>query len=52
MSYKFDPKAKYTKSHEWVRVEGDVVVIGVSDYAQHLLSDRRVRRTPPKWVIP
>lgn len=39
MSYKFDPKAKYAKSHEWVRVEGDVAVVGVSDYAQHLLSD-------------
>ena len=39
MSYKFDPKAKYAKSHEWARVEGDTVVIGVSDYAQHLLSD-------------
>jgi glycine cleavage system H protein len=39
MSYKFDPKARYTKSHEWVRVEGNVAVIGVSDYAQHLLSD-------------
>lgn len=39
MSYRFDPKAKYAKSHEWARVEGDTVVIGVSDYAQHLLSD-------------
>jgi glycine cleavage system H protein len=39
MSYKFDAKAKYAKSHEWARVEGDTVVIGVSDYAQHLLSD-------------
>jgi glycine cleavage system H protein len=39
MSYKFDSKAKYARSHEWARVEGDVVVIGVSDYAQHLLSD-------------
>ncbi len=39
MSYKFDPKAKYAKSHEWVRVEGDIAVIGISDYAQHLLSD-------------
>lgn len=39
MSYKFDPKARYAKSHEWVRVEGQVAVIGVSDYAQHLLSD-------------
>ncbi len=39
MSYKFDEKARYAKSHEWVRMEGDVAVIGVSDYAQHLLSD-------------
>ena len=39
MAYKFDAKARYARSHEWVRVEGDVAVIGVSDYAQHLLSD-------------
>jgi glycine cleavage system H protein len=39
MSYKYDPKARYAKSHEWVRLEGDTAVIGVSDYAQHLLSD-------------
>jgi glycine cleavage system H protein len=39
MAYRFDSKAKYAKSHEWVRMEGDVTVIGVSDYAQHLLSD-------------
>ncbi len=39
MSYKFDSKAKYAKTHEWVRLEGAVAVVGVSDYAQHLLSD-------------
>jgi glycine cleavage system H protein len=39
MSYKYDPKARYAKSHEWVRLEGDAAVIGISDYAQHLLSD-------------
>jgi len=39
MAYQFDSKAKYAKSHEWARLEGGVVVIGVSDYAQHLLSD-------------
>lgn len=39
MDYKIDAKARYAKSHEWVRIEGDVAVIGVSDYAQHLLSD-------------
>ncbi len=30
---------KYTKSHEWVRVEGDVVVIGITDHAQDSLGD-------------
>ena len=39
MSFKIDARAKYAKSHEWVRLEGDIAVIGVSDYAQHLLSD-------------
>lgn len=30
---------KYTKSHEWVRLEGDVATIGISDYAQSELGD-------------
>ncbi|MBP2291937.1 glycine cleavage system protein GcvH [Azospirillum rugosum] len=30
---------KYTKDHEWVRVEGDVATVGVSDHAQHQLGD-------------
>jgi glycine cleavage system H protein len=30
---------KYTKTHEWVRVEGDVAYIGISDYAQEELGD-------------
>lgn len=30
---------KYTKDHEWVRVEGDVAVVGVTDYAQSQLGD-------------
>ena len=30
---------KYTKEHEWVRVEGDVAVCGISDYAQSQLGD-------------
>ena len=30
---------RYTKEHEWIRVEGDLVVIGVTDYAQHALTD-------------
>lgn len=30
---------KYVESHEWVRVEGDIAVCGVSDHAQHLMTD-------------
>lgn len=30
---------KYTKDHEWIRVEGDTGVIGISDYAQQQLGD-------------
>ncbi len=30
---------KYTEDHEWVRVEGDIIVIGISDFAQEQLGD-------------
>ncbi|HWA84493.1 MAG TPA: glycine cleavage system protein GcvH [Fimbriimonadaceae bacterium] len=30
---------KYTKTHEWVRVDGDVATIGITDYAQSELGD-------------
>ena len=30
---------KYTKEHEWVKVEGDVATVGISDYAQKELGD-------------
>jgi glycine cleavage system H protein len=30
---------KYAKTHEWVRVEGEVAYIGISDYAQEELGD-------------
>ena len=30
---------KYTESHEWVRVEGDVATIGITDHAQSELGD-------------
>jgi len=29
----------YSKDHEWVRVEGNIAYIGISDYAQHELGD-------------
>ena len=30
---------RYTKDHEWVRQDGDVAVIGITDYAQEQLGD-------------
>jgi glycine cleavage system H protein len=39
MAYKYDPNARYAKTHDWVRVEGGLAVCGISDYAQHALSD-------------
>ncbi len=30
---------QYTKSHEWLRMDGDVAVIGISDFAQDALGD-------------
>ena len=30
---------KYAKSHEWVRVNGDTATVGISDHAQHELTD-------------
>ena len=30
---------KYSKSHEWVKMDGDVAVIGISDFAQDALGD-------------
>ena len=30
---------KYTKDHEWVRIEGDCAVVGITDFAQSELGD-------------
>ncbi len=30
---------KYSKDHEWVRVEGDIAVVGITDHAQSELGD-------------
>ena len=30
---------KYTKEHEWIRVEGEEAVVGITDYAQSQLGD-------------
>jgi glycine cleavage system H protein len=39
MSPKIPADLKYAKSHEWVRVEGDTATVGITDHAQHELTD-------------
>ena len=39
MSAKVPSDLKYAKSHEWVRLNGDVATIGITDHAQHELTD-------------
>jgi glycine cleavage system H protein len=36
---KLDPDCRYSEEHEWIRIEGDEGVIGITDYAQEQLSD-------------
>jgi len=38
---------RYAKTHEWIRVEGDVVTVGITDHAQNELTDI-VYAEPPK----
>ena len=38
---------KFSKDHEWVRVEGDVATIGITDYAQSQLGDVVFVELPP-----
>ncbi|MAP58640.1 MAG: glycine cleavage system protein GcvH [Candidatus Thermoplasmatota archaeon] len=30
---------RYTKEHEWIRIDGDIVIVGITDYAQDALTD-------------
>ncbi len=38
----------YTKSHEWVKIEGDIAIIGITDYAQNSLGDITFVEVPQK----
>ena len=35
----FPQNLKYTNEHEWIRVEGDIAYVGITDYAQEQLGD-------------
>jgi len=35
----FPDNLKYSKEHEWVKVDGDIATVGITDYAQDELGD-------------
>jgi glycine cleavage system H protein len=35
----FPDNLRYTKDHEWMRLEGDEAIVGITDFAQHELGD-------------
>lgn len=35
----FPTELKYTKDHEWIRIEGDIAYVGITDYAQKELGE-------------
>ncbi|MBC7429213.1 MAG: glycine cleavage system protein GcvH [Bacteriovorax sp.] len=39
MSNNIPAELKYTKDHEWTKIEGDTVTIGITDFAQSALGD-------------
>lgn len=39
---------KFTEEHEWVKVEGDIAVVGITDYAQKELGDVVYVELPPE----
>ncbi len=43
----FPANLKYTKDHEWVRVEGDTGIVGITEYAQGELGDVVFVELPP-----
>ena len=39
MAFKTPAELQYTKTHEWIKIEGDSATVGISDYAQDSLGD-------------
>ena len=48
MSDNIPQELKYTKSHEWARVEGDVVIVGITDYAVEQMNREIINVDLPK----
>jgi glycine cleavage system H protein len=39
LSYEFPNELKYTTTHEWVDIQNDIAIVGITDFAQHQLGD-------------
>jgi glycine cleavage system H protein len=39
MTFNTPKELQYTKTHEWIRIEGDEATVGITDYAQDALGD-------------
>ncbi|MFX1498336.1 MAG: glycine cleavage system protein GcvH [Promethearchaeota archaeon] len=51
MEYEFPVDLKYTKTHEWVKLENKQATVGITDYAQHQLGDVVFIELPDKGII-
>jgi glycine cleavage system H protein len=43
---------KFTEDHEWLRIEGDIATVGITDYAQEQLGDLVFVELPAPGAIP
>ena len=50
MNYEFPDNLKFTKTHEWVRIEENTATVGITDFAQHQLGDIVYIELPEKGV--
>ena len=50
MNYEFPDILKFTKTHEWVRIEDKIATVGITDFAQHQLGDIVYIELPEKGV--
>ena len=51
MDYELRADLKYTSSHEWVKIDDNIAIIGISDYAQHQLGDIVFVEMPEKGLV-
>ena len=50
MDNEFPDNLKYTKTHEWIRIEDKTAIVGITDFAQHQLGDIVYIELPEKGV--